>query len=46
MISSSSKDSTNGAPNVSGSNNDKMAAINVVAPKMIRENSSKVINGR
>ena len=42
----SSNDSTNGAPSVSGNSNDKMAAINVVPPKIIKANSSKVINGR
>ena len=43
---SSSNDSINGAPNVSGNNKDKTAAINVVTPKIIKENSWNVINGR
>ena len=43
---SSSKDSTNGAPNVSGSNKVNAADIKLVAPKIIKGSSLNVITGR
>ena len=42
----SSKDSTNGAPNVSGSNKVNAADIKLVAPKIIKGSSLNVIMGR
>ena len=44
--SSSSKDSTNGAPNVSGSSKVNAADIKLVAPKIIKGSSLNVITGR
>ena len=42
----SSKDSTNGDPNVSGNKKAHIAATKLVAPKIIRGNSSKTRAGR
>ena len=42
----SSKDSTNGAPNVSGSPRDNTAPINVKDANMRRGNSSNVTEGK
>ena len=43
---SSSKDSTNGAPNVSGSSKVNAADKKLVAPKIIKGSSLNVITGR
>ena len=45
-IISSSKDSTSGAPNVSGSNKVSSADIKLAAPKISKGNCLKVIRGR
>ena len=46
IINSSSKDSINGAPKVSGKIRDNKAATNVVPPNIIKGNSSNVSDGR
>ena len=46
IINSSSKDSINGAPKVSGKIRDNNAATKVVPPNIIKGNSSNVRSGR
>ena len=45
-ITSSSNDSTNGAPSVSGNHNASSAEVKLAAPKISRGSSLKVIMGR
>ena len=45
-ITSSSNDSTNGAPSVSGSHNASSAEVKLAEPKISRGTSLKVIMGR
>ena len=45
-ITSSSNDSTNGAPSVSGSHNASSAEVKLAEPKISRGSSLKVILGR